>query len=94
MTRCEKIAQRIFLPKFMHTYLTFTVEKVPRQNIWAILLIFIKLPKVNNNPIGENSANRSPCLQTPTLKTMRAIYLGFTAVKRNLFLSCGNKKLT
>jgi hypothetical protein len=37
-------------------FTTFTVEK-SSPSIWAISVIFKKLPKVNNHPIGDNSPN-------------------------------------
>jgi hypothetical protein len=41
--------------------ITFTVEKRSRK-IRANTVIFIQLPKVNNDPIGENSHNLGPML--------------------------------
>jgi hypothetical protein len=46
----------IFLSKLIHTYISFTVEK-SIQNLWATSVIFKKLPKENNLPIGEKAHN-------------------------------------
>jgi hypothetical protein len=50
--------------------ISFTVEK-SYSKIWAISVIFIKLPKVNNDPIGANSPN------LVTLDAARAFRLSY-----------------
>jgi hypothetical protein len=45
--------------------LTFTWEKVAQ--IWAVSVILIKVPKVSNDTIGENS---------PNLVTVTVAYIG------------------
>jgi hypothetical protein len=53
----EKFAQNVSQPIFWtYYYISFTEEKsCPR--LWTNSVIFIKLAKVNNRPMGENSPN-------------------------------------
>jgi hypothetical protein len=53
----EKFAQNVAQPIFGQYYhISFTEEKSCRR-MWTNSILFIKLPKVNNRPMGENSPN-------------------------------------
>jgi hypothetical protein len=44
-------------------------KKKKKKKIWAIAVICLKLPKVNNDPIGENSPNLVTLLGNPLIFT-------------------------
>jgi hypothetical protein len=51
---CETVAQSVAKPIFrQNKYIIFTVEKVTQK----VSVLFKKLPKESNRPIGENSPN-------------------------------------
>jgi hypothetical protein len=51
---CEKVSQNVARPTYLKNtlYITGIVEKVTQ--IWSTSVIFKKLPKINNVPIGAN----------------------------------------
>jgi hypothetical protein len=53
----EKIAQNAAVPIFCQNKYTFFSEKRSSPKIWAVSVIFEKLPKENNISFGENSPN-------------------------------------
>jgi hypothetical protein len=72
--------------------ITFTVEK-SRQTIWAISVLFIKQPKVNNDPIGENSPNLSTLITVViAVSLIKLVNLHVHAIEilvlERVFLSC------
>jgi hypothetical protein len=55
----KKIAQTLAQPRFFiktNAHANFTGEKSSPQ-VWSTTVVFKKLPKVNNSPIGEKSSN-------------------------------------
>jgi hypothetical protein len=54
---CEKVAQNVAQPIFcQNEYITGTVEK-SSPTICATSVVFNKLAKENNRPVGENLPN-------------------------------------
>jgi hypothetical protein len=53
----ENVAQKVAQTFYRQNQYTFSQRENSRPNTLATSVIFIKLPKVNNHTIGENSPN-------------------------------------
>jgi hypothetical protein len=67
----------------------------PRKKIWVIYVIFIKLPKVNNDLIGENSPNLVTLGDQSCSNTLRALNIASRNVEsQNIEKTVHNVKYT